>query len=164
MFEVSEAHSRNSLALRPASATDLGVVLTWFSSEAELHAFAGRQLEWPLSPEQLSEYQRKNGLRASVVVMGPKPERVLGHFDLRAMSESLHLGRVAVSPAWRRKGIGRFIVEAAKVRLSSSGLKRLTLNVAENNVAARELYRRSGFIEDGSEDGVVRMAFQSGGS
>jgi predicted GNAT family N-acyltransferase len=59
-----------------------------------------------------------------------------------------HIGRMAVIPAWRGKGVGTALmcrlIDAAGVR----GLDRLALNA---QTAAAGFYRRLGFVEAGSE-------------
>lgn len=66
-----------------------------------------------------------------------------------AVLDEWEIENVVVAGKERRKGIGaalvRRIIEAARARATS----RLMLEVRESNQAARELYRKAGFIETG---------------
>lgn len=56
---------------------------------------------------------------------------------------------IATDPAVRRRGLAAELVGALIVELERAGVTRLTLDVAEDNLAARGLYARFGFSEDG---------------
>ncbi|MHA1601277.1 MAG: GNAT family N-acetyltransferase, partial [Alphaproteobacteria bacterium] len=48
--------------------------------------------------------------------------------------------------AWRRRGAARILVYAAIERAETGGISRLFLEVAEDNIPARELYAGAGFV------------------
>lgn len=56
---------------------------------------------------------------------------------------------VATAPEHRRKGLAATLLMALVNRLGERGISRLTLDVAEDNVSARALYKAQGFSEDG---------------
>jgi ribosomal-protein-alanine N-acetyltransferase len=56
---------------------------------------------------------------------------------------------VATLPARRSQGIARTLLAGLISALQQRGTVRLTLDVAEDNAAARHLYARLGFTEDG---------------
>ncbi|WP_291077482.1 GNAT family N-acetyltransferase [Hyphomonas sp.] len=56
---------------------------------------------------------------------------------------------LATDPDQRRRGLAGQMIESLVRRLGERGVSRITLDVAEDNLAARELYRAHGFIEDG---------------
>jgi [ribosomal protein S18]-alanine N-acetyltransferase len=56
---------------------------------------------------------------------------------------------LAVAPHARRQGIARSLLEAACKETRLRGGQTMFLEVAVNNVPARELYRRFGFVEVG---------------
>jgi len=62
---------------------------------------------------------------------------------------------IAVDPAWRRRGIGRALLEAAADEARRRGARRLTLRVFTPNVGARALYDSAGFVVEG----VLREEF-----
>jgi ribosomal protein S18 acetylase RimI-like enzyme len=57
-----------------------------------------------------------------------------------------------VSPAFRRRGLGRALLDAALTHARSlAGLRQLKLTVNATNAAARALYQSSGFVRFGVE-------------
>lgn len=74
-----------------------------------------------------------------------------------------HVGEVnlvAVHPEWTRAGVGRALIESA-IDLADAwlNLRRLSLVVFTDNVAAIELYRRHGFVTEGT---MAQYAFKHG--
>lgn len=58
-----------------------------------------------------------------------------------------------VSPAARRAGLGRALVDAAIARAEARECRRMELDVDEDNAAARALYVVAGFYSGSDEDG-----------
>ncbi|MEQ9504841.1 MAG: GNAT family N-acetyltransferase [Hyphomonas sp.] len=56
---------------------------------------------------------------------------------------------VATDPARRSEGLARHLLTALITSLLAAGIQRFTLDVAEDNHAARHLYTTLGFTEDG---------------
>lgn len=67
----------------------------------------------------------------------------------REVAGEADLLTIAVDPAMRRQGLAAEMLGALIIELEAAGLSRLTLDVAEDNTAARRLYDRFGFAEDG---------------
>lgn len=59
------------------------------------------------------------------------------------------LNRLHVGPGYRRRGIGRAIIEEAARRLRAAGHKQVALGVDPDNHPARRLYERLGFRDWG---------------
>jgi len=57
----------------------------------------------------------------------------------------LNVHDLAVLPAWRGKGVGRALLTAVEDRARSEGCCKLTLEVQEDNLRARGLYKSFGF-------------------
>jgi len=58
----------------------------------------------------------------------------------------LNLHDLVVDAAWRGRGVGRQLLGRLEVLAREHGCCKLTLEVLADNVAASELYRRSGFV------------------
>ena len=80
--------------------------------------------------------------------------------------------RVGVAPPFRGRGWGRALVECALAEFGARRVQSAFLEVRENNAAARALYRRCGFAENGrrrayyddGEDAILmRAALQTNG-
>lgn len=60
---------------------------------------------------------------------------------------------LAVDPAWRRRGLGRALVEEVQRRLAALGCPKVNLQVRRDAVEAVAFYQQLGF----SEDSVVSL-------
>ena len=80
---------------------------------------------------------------------------------------SLHLERsrfgfaelgMAVAREWRGRGVGSALVAAAIGWARAEGLHKLSLSVFPHNAAARALYRKFGFVDEGRRVRQYRRA------
>jgi len=78
----------------------------------------------------------------------------------------IHLGNLAVSKEYQRRGVGQALLSWLIDRTREDGPGRITLEVRASNFAAQELYRRFGFqavalrrgyYQDSGEDALVMM-------
>lgn len=76
-----------------------------------------------------------------------------GFILIRAVADEAEILTLAVRPEARRRGVGARLVEAGADRAAGMGARRLFLEVAEDNAAARGLYARCGFAETGRRKG-----------
>jgi len=81
-----------------------------------------------------------------------------GFILVRPAADEAELLSLAVLPAWRRRGLARRLLAAALERLVTAGTRRLLLEVAEDNVAARRLYEGVGLTRVGRRPGYYRSA------
>lgn len=72
---------------------------------------------------------------------------IAGYLGCHHIVDEAFIANIAVFPAFRRRGVGRALVEAAKS--DAAALYRLTLEVRASNEGAIALYRSLGFVEDG---------------
>ena len=124
----------DGLHVVPAGPADLGALV------ALDHAcFGGRA--WAAS--HWRELLATTGVRVTLVRGddGPVAASVLLSDPPRA-----HLASLAVLPAWRRHGLGRFLLGAAVARASAAGARWLLLEVDADNADALRLYRRAGLV------------------
>lgn len=70
---------------------------------------------------------------------------VYGYAQFTVISEDAEIIAVAVTPARRRQGAGRALMESALARSAERGADRCFLEVRESNGAARALYASLGF-------------------
>lgn len=76
----------------------------------------------------------------------------------RRAADEAEILTIAVAPRRRRRGIGAELLRRQMRRLAESGVKRLLLEVAEDNTAALALYRSLGFRQEGRRKGYYRRA------
>jgi [ribosomal protein S18]-alanine N-acetyltransferase len=60
-----------------------------------------------------------------------------------------HIVTLDVEPAARRHGLGTLLMQTAEEQMKQEGAALMSLEVAENNAAARHFYRNLGFITRG---------------
>jgi ribosomal protein S18 acetylase RimI-like enzyme len=86
---------------------------------------------------------------------------VVGYAKLRnpllvpSHAHVLEINGLAVDPGVAGQGIGRALVEAAVAEAERRGARKVSLRVLGTNSAARRLYARCGFVEEG----VLRAEF-----
>jgi tRNA threonylcarbamoyl adenosine modification protein YeaZ/ribosomal-protein-alanine acetyltransferase len=110
------------------------------------------------------EWELANLEAARLFVMRAPDGQVVGYCACWQVADELHINSVALDPAFRRRGLGRRLMEEV-LRLShATGSRAATLEVRESNTAARRLYERLGFKVEGvrrgyydhpREDGLV---------
>jgi [ribosomal protein S18]-alanine N-acetyltransferase len=90
-----------------------------------------------------------------------------GFLIARKAADEAELLTLGVGPAWRRRGLGRALLQAAMALLRASGTKRLFLEVEDGNEAALQLYRsvgakavghRPGYYEHGADAAIFSLA------
>jgi ribosomal-protein-alanine N-acetyltransferase len=79
--------------------------------------------------------------------------RVTGFVLSRLVLDESEILTIAVDPRARRAGQGRLLLRSHLGRLAALGIRSVFLEVAENNQAARHLYRKFGFEEVGRRKG-----------
>lgn len=72
-----------------------------------------------------------------------------GFIVYRAVADEAEILTIGVHPDARRGGIASAMLVVAEQDLRTRGIKKLFLEVAENNAPARKLYERAGFHQIG---------------
>lgn len=90
----------------------------------------------------------ENGEVAGSFILSPKQEAAYAGAHWQAELEERDVRTIytfAVSPQWRRKGVGRAMLACAARYAAEQGAKALRLDVYEKNLPARRLYESAGF-------------------
>ena len=112
--------------------------------------------------------------RLACAAQGCGQSVIIGYIFFRFIADEAHIFRIAVDPAWRRRGIGARLVaeclDAARVR----GLSAAWLDVRASNTEAIALYgklgfqtvaTRRGYYSDRHEDALIlKLTLTQGGS
>lgn len=78
---------------------------------------------------------------------------VVGMAGLIVSFEEADITNVAVAPAYKRQGIANSILTHIFSDSNNDDIKAYTLEVRKNNIAARRLYEKQGFINEGERPG-----------
>ena len=81
---------------------------------------------------------------------------VVGHAVASAAGDDAELQRIAVDPAYRRRGLAGELLAAVVERAVAGGATRLLLEVREDNATAADFYAAQGFEEVGRRRGYYR--------
>jgi ribosomal protein S18 acetylase RimI-like enzyme len=120
------------------------------SRAAELHAFTQGvfgvfDIDPPSSVLKETAADFAARLRDETCFIIEAEGQLIASIFCRPEGDALYIGRLAVAPAFRRRGIANALMEAAKAQARRCGAKRITLGariVLPGNVA---LFRRHGF-------------------
>ena len=76
-------------------------------------------------------------------------EKLIGYIGSQTVLDAADIMNVAVSPEWRRHGVGRALLLALEERLRAAGVTSMTLEVRPSNLPAQTLYRVLGYCQVG---------------
>lgn len=76
--------------------------------------------------------------------------RVTGYVGMMFVLDEGYISNVAVSPEYRRHGIGDSLIAEMDSRAAEHGLSFVTLEVRESNTPAKALYEKHGYIPVGT--------------
>lgn len=144
-----------TLALKKFEKRDIAELFSWFESEREVLQWAGAALSWPLSKREFRDLIHQH--------RGPTPVRELwavfqdnvmvGHFQL-SLNRRLRtagLGRIAISPTLRGRGLAQPIMDLILRRaFEMDWVHRVDLLVYSHNTSAIRVYQRAGFVLEGT--------------
>jgi [ribosomal protein S18]-alanine N-acetyltransferase len=131
----------HGLHIEPAETRDADILAT-------LHA-QGFHRGWP--SQDFASYIA--GRETPVYVACDAKRKIAGFAMLRLAADEAELITIAVDPRWRKKGIGRALMNAVLEDLATTAARRLFLEVAADNPAALRLYGRLGFNKIGEREG-----------
>mgnify|MGYP000144320563 CR=1 FL=1 len=94
---------------------------------------------------------------------------VVGYACYWLVEDEAYLANIAIDPSWRKRGLGRRLLEDSLKRVRKMGAGEVVLEVRRGNRVALSLYRSVGFkvvgrrprhYEDGEDAWVMRLKFQ----
>lgn len=105
------------------------------------------------SAEEIRDLLEQGGAKAFIYDLdGSRAGFVL----LRCVADECEILTVAVDETYKRKGIGRKLIEQVRLHAEREGAEKIFLEVAEDNGAARSLYAACGYAEHGRRSGYYR--------
>lgn len=92
----------------------------------------------------------------SLWLVAQEGQTLLGYVGSQTCLDETDMMNIAVSPASRRQGVARALIEALVSALREGGSKQLTLEVRASNGPARQLYESLGFFQVGLRKNYYR--------
>ena len=131
--------------LRASRPEDAETIIRWFPTHQDAVMWGGPDVPDPLTANWLA-HQFLDAHRR-YYVLTDETGSVCGTYFLYYMSQErrVHLGRFAVAPHMRRRGLASLMIDYAKDAAGSFGAQQLTLRVYEHNLTARSVYDHAGF-------------------
>ncbi len=105
---------------------------------------------YELTENQLAHYQVLTAADAA------GEETIIGYAGYWLIADETHVSSIAVTPAWRRRGLGELLLLNLLFMANEQATQLATLEVREGNLAARALYRKYQFDQVGLRKGYYR--------
>lgn len=83
-------------------------------------------------------------------------DKVVGFVGVWTIIDEGHITNMAVHPEFREKGVGSILLASLIERSKDWGCPSLTLEVRSSNNAAKALYKKFGFLEEGVRKNYYR--------
>ncbi len=105
--------------------------------------------------ERITDFIKNQVIARGVGIVAVADDDVVGWCDLVpgtvvTQSHSASLG-MGLLPAYRGQGLGKRLLDAAIAAAREKGFHRITLQVNADNAPAIALYRRAGFVHEGTQ-------------
>ncbi len=123
-----------------------------FTRADEEHVAQMYEIELKVFPTPWSYdslYQDVCGHEIAYYIVGLSNGKVISYAGFWFVLDEAHITNVAVRPEYRRKGIGKKMMELLLEEAKSRGVVSISLEVRVSNKAARELYKGLGFTVAG---------------
>ena len=85
----------------------------------------------------------------ALYIIAVKENMVLGYGGLWIILDEGHITNIAIHPNYRRLGIASLVLSTLIEESKDRGINSITLEVRKSNLAAQNLYKQFGFIEEG---------------
>lgn len=99
----------------------------------------------PWSEQSLALFVGESGVAFAIELDG----KVVAYGGMLTVLDEGQIQNIAVSLPYRRRGLGRMIMDALEKHARQNGIVQLSLEVRESNTAARALYASCGWSEVG---------------
>jgi ribosomal-protein-alanine N-acetyltransferase len=161
--DVYQADMEGGLRMSADPHQQVRVHIRWMIRRdmAEVLDIERGSFEFPWFEEDFIRCLRQRNCIGMVAEHG---ERVVGFMIYELHKTRLHILNFAVSPEFRRRGVGRQMIDKLLGKLSSQRRVRITLEVRETNLPAQLFFKSAGFravtvlrayYEDSPEDAYL---------
>lgn len=107
------------------------------------------------------ETEVDNPLSLFIVAKDEESDEIVGYGGVRFMYDIGDITNIAVSPQYRREGIGERILEIITQACIERGMVAMNLEVREGNEPAIKLYEKMGYIACGLRKGYYKGKYDA---
>ena len=134
----------------------------------ERHLAALAQIEKACFHAPWSEAMLREELGKGIFLVAERDGQAVGYVGCQTVLDEGYITNVAVSPDFRRQGIGRLLIQTLTERARQAQLAFVTLEVRVSNAPAIALYtaagyepvgRRKNFYRDPTEDAILMTLY-----
>lgn len=118
-------------------------------TEEDLEQVVELEQELFSMPWSYQGFQSALGREDTIYLVAEEEGRVAGYCGLMQILDEGDITNVAVDPSHRRKHIAQSMLSRLLELAGERGVGQVTLEVRESNLAARSLYQKLGFAEEG---------------
>lgn len=130
------------------------------SKEDTFLSFAGEEYSLEKEEAWLSNALNEIKFKKNYIIWAVIDSQIIGNVDIKVgRAREEHVGTIGlmVDSDFRGNGLGEYLIRKILDEGKKMGLKIATLNVFSDNIPARKLYEKVGFIEYGKlSDGFFR--------
>lgn len=143
---MSASEGGTEISIRPATTADVSDVLDlWSQAEAQ-----------PSATDDVAGVDALIARDGHALLIAEGPSGMVGTLIAAFDGWRGNLYRLAVHPAWRRRGVARRLVEEGERRLRERGARRITALVAHEQDGACEFWVAVGYERDPHTDRSVK--------
>ena len=88
-------------------------------------------------------------MKNSICLMAEKAGRAAGYLLAYTAADETEIARIAVVKELQRQGVARTLLAELEAICRTESIAKILLDVRSGNEAARSLYEKAGFTEDG---------------
>jgi ribosomal-protein-alanine N-acetyltransferase len=136
----SPTHPDPAMVLELARVADAPIIATMSRALIEVG------LRWSWTPQRVAREIRDRGTN---VLVARADARIAAFAIMRYGETHAHLNLFAVDPRYRRRGLGRRMMEWLEASAVVAGIGEIGLEVRASNRGARRFYRALGYVEIG---------------
>lgn len=131
--------------VQPFNCSQLTELMSWFPDRTSCQTWGGPEFRFPYTGATFRDDAKIEQLPTWALVQDDGGLVGFGQYYLRA--SRCHLGRLAIAPSLRRRGLGNTLVrELCQMGSVVLGVRSYSLFVHPDNANALRLYQRLGFV------------------
>jgi len=131
--------------LAESTLADIEILKKWFKTAAEVSSWGGPHMHFPFEQAQFLKDILFNSMMSYSLFQNDEMVAFGQCYDRQGRC---HLGRLVVAPEHRRYGFGAILIEQlVAIGCQTLQLDSASLFVLKNNIPAKNLYIKLGFVE-----------------